>query len=219
MKVTGEFSSGEVVPAEPPPADQHQHPAELRPHQVAEPLPDRGDPRAGAPGQDFQHDHGRDHHGETDDGDGTGGDRVHAYRLTKAQPASSHARTTALLIRCGPMSGSIRLVNDGCHGQELSRQADASHSKNAARQITQYDIPVMSSSSGGGIRSGGRTSAMVPRAAAGNSTPIRAPRLNGVVPATTQAYTASPAPSNASNARCAGLRRVSGGGQRPGWSR
>src|SRR5215470_2171677 len=92
------------------------------------------------------------------------------------------------------MRGSIRLVNDGCHGQELSRQADASHSKNAARQITQYDIPVMSSSSGGGIRSGGRTKAMVPRTAPGMRTPIRAPRLNGAVPATTQAYTASPAP-------------------------
>src|SRR6516225_11218650 len=186
MKVTGEFSSGEVVPAEPPPADQHQHPAELRPHQVAEPLPDRGDPRAGAPGQDLQPDHGHDRHGETDDGDGTGGDGGHAYRLTRAQPASSHTRIAALFIRCGSRSGPIRLVNDGCQGQELSRQADASHSKNAARQITQYDIPVMSSSSGGGIRSGGRTSAMVPRTAPGRSTPIRAPRVNGVVPATTQ---------------------------------
>src|SRR5262249_10502870 len=194
-------------------------PAELRPHQVAEPFANRRDPGAGAPRQYLQHDHGRDQHGETGDRDGAGGDRGHRYRLTRAQPASSHTRIAALLTRCGSMGGSIRLVNDGCHGQELSFQADASHSKNAARQITQYDIPVMSSSSGGGIRFGGRTKAMVPRTAPGMSTPIRAPRLNGVVPASTQEYTASPAPGIASSARGAGRRRVRARGQPPGWAR
>src|SRR5215472_1227108 len=74
---------------------------------------------------------------------GIGGIR---YRLTRAQPASIHTRMAALLIRCGPIRGSIRLVKEGCQGQELSRQADASHSKNAARTIIQYDIPVMLSS-------------------------------------------------------------------------
>src|SRR5262249_56728731 len=133
-------SSGEVVPAEPPPAGQHKEPAELRPHQVAEPLADRGDAGAGPPGQDLEHDHGRDRHDEAGDGDAAGGDRGHAYRLTRAQPASSHTRIATLLIRCGSMSGSIRAVNDGCHGPELSREAGASHSKNAARQITQDDI-------------------------------------------------------------------------------
>src|SRR6266700_2805410 len=96
-----------------------------------------------------------------------------------------------LLIRCGASSGSMRLVNEGCQGQELSFQADASHSKNAARQIIQYDIPVMSSSSGGGMRFGGLPQAMAPSTAPGTSTATRAPRLNGAAAAATQAYTAS----------------------------
>src|SRR5215471_12956903 len=102
-----------------------------------------------------------------------------------------------VLTRCGASIGSTRLVKDGCQGQELSRQADASHSKNAASKIIQYDMPIMSSWSGGGMRAGGLVAAISPSTAPGRTTPTRAPRLNGAASATTQAYTASPPKTSA----------------------
>src|SRR6185312_6222468 len=85
-------SAGEIVPAEPPPAEQDQRPAGLRPHQVAEPVADGGDAADPAPGRELQPGHGTDQQGETDDGDAA------AHRRTRAQPASSHIRNR----RCAP---------------------------------------------------------------------------------------------------------------------
>ena len=59
----------------------------------------------------------------------------------------------------------------------------------------------MSSSAGGGMRSGGLPKAMTPSTAPGMTTPTRAPRLNGAAAAATQAYTARPVRISASSAR------------------
>src|SRR5215468_7095890 len=59
----------EVVPAEPPPAEQDEHPADPGPHQVPEPLAHGGDPAAGPAREELEREHGRDHDAEYDNGE------------------------------------------------------------------------------------------------------------------------------------------------------
>src|SRR6266480_5096403 len=115
----------EVVPAEPPPAEEDEHPADPGPHQEPEPLAHGGDSAARPAREELEREHGRYHDGEYGDGEDTS--RHDDHRRTSAQPTSTHSRNAALLMRCGPSSGLIRSVSDGCQGSELSLYAEASH--------------------------------------------------------------------------------------------
>src|SRR5215469_9835184 len=74
---------GEVVPAEPPPAEQDEHPAEPGPHQVTEPLAEGRDPAARPPREELEHEKCHDHDDESGDGEDAG--RHDAHRRTSAQ--------------------------------------------------------------------------------------------------------------------------------------
>src|SRR6516164_5699680 len=173
------------MPAEPPPAEQDQHPADPGPHQVPQPLAQGRDPVARPAGQELQQEQAGDQSREADGGDRAGGHGHH--RRTSAQPARIQIRMAALLRMCGPIRGLTRSVSDGCQGGELSRYAEASHSNSAATQITQNDIPVMSSLSGGGMRSGGRQEARPASTTPGMSTQISAVAENGAAAPAAQA--------------------------------
>src|SRR6266516_133922 len=175
----------EVVPAEPEPAEQDHCPASPRAHDVPEPLTEGRD-AAGWPSRDeLEHEQRYDHAGEAGDRDDAG---CHGcrHRRTSAHPASSQISIATLFSGCGAISGLTISVSAGCHGRELSLNADASHSKRAATQIAQYENPVTSSRSGGGMRSGGRQMVTMAMTAPGTSTPISAAMLNGARPAATQ---------------------------------
>src|SRR5262249_33776014 len=129
------LSPCEVVPAEPPPAEKDEYPADPGPHQVPEPLAHGGDPAARPAREELEREHGRDHDAEYDDGENAS--RHHDHLRTSAQPTSIHTKNAVLLMMCGSSSGLIRSVSDGCQGSELSLYAEASHSNRAATQIAQ----------------------------------------------------------------------------------
>src|SRR6266536_1973618 len=108
------------------------------------------------------------------------------HRRTSAHPASSQSRNAALFSGCGAISGLTSSDSAGCHGRELSLNADASHSKRAATQMAQYENPAISSRSGGGMRTGGHQIEMAARTAPGTSTANSATMLKGAVPAASQ---------------------------------
>src|SRR5712691_1482966 len=175
----------EVVPAKPEPAEQDRGPASPRAHDVPEPLTEGRHAGGRPPPDELEHEQRDDQAAEADDRDDPGWHRCR-HRRTSAHPASSQISIATLFSGCGAISGLTRSVSAGCHGRELSLNADASHSKSAATQIAQYENPVTSSRSGGGMRAGGRQMVTMATAAPGSSTPISAAMLNGAVPAATQ---------------------------------